>query len=106
MAAPLALLALLFELMVGYPDSLARLIGHPVNWMGRLVSWLDRRLNRDGAEAEARRRAGAVALLVLMVVVGVIALAIELILFQLPLGLLFAAVAASTSTNIPNCSKS
>jgi adenosylcobinamide-phosphate synthase len=96
MAAPLTLLALLFELMVGYPPALARSIGHPVTWMGRLISWLDRRLNRDDAQAEARRRAGAVALLVLLVVVGVVAFAIELILFQLPLGLLFAAAAAST----------
>ena len=96
MAAPLALLALLFELMVGYPPALARSIGHPVTWMGHLITWLDRRLNRDDAGAEARRRAGAVALLVLLVVVGTVAFAVELILFQLPLGLLFAAAAAST----------
>ncbi len=81
---------------MGYPPALTRSIGHPVSWMGHLISWLDRRLNRDGADAEPRRRAGAVAVLVLLVVVGVVALAIELILFELPLGLLFAAAAAST----------
>jgi adenosylcobinamide-phosphate synthase len=96
MAAPLAVLALLFELMVGYPDSLARWIGHPVTWMGRLIAWLDRRLNRDNAGAEPRRRAGAVALLALLIVVGVVAFVIELILFQLPFSLLFAGLAAST----------
>jgi adenosylcobinamide-phosphate synthase len=96
MAAPLAVLALLFELMVGYPDSLARSIGHPVTWMGRFIAWLDRRLNRDDAGAEPRRRAGAVALLGLLIVVGVVAFVIELILFQLPFSLLFAGLAAST----------
>jgi adenosylcobinamide-phosphate synthase len=96
MAAPLALLALLFELMVGYPAALARSMGHPVTWMGRLIAWLDRRLNRDDAGAEARRRAGAVALLVLLVVVGTVALIVEQTLLLLPLGLLLAAVAAST----------
>jgi adenosylcobinamide-phosphate synthase len=96
MAAPLALLALLFELMGGYPDGLARAIGHPVTWMGRLISWLDRRLNRDDAGAEARCRAGGAALLALLLVVGVAAFVIELALVQLPLGLLFAAVAGST----------
>jgi adenosylcobinamide-phosphate synthase len=96
MAAPLALLALLFELMVGYPAALARSIGHPVTWMGQLITWLDRRLNRDDANPEARRRAGAVALLVLLVVVGAVALVVEQTLLLLPLGLLFAAVAAST----------
>ena len=92
----MALLALLFELLVGYPAALARSIGHPVTWMGQLIAWLDRRLNRDDAGSEARRRAGAVALLVLMVVVGAIALIVELGLLLLPFGVLFAAVAAST----------
>jgi adenosylcobinamide-phosphate synthase len=96
MAAPLALLALLFELMVGYPAALARSIGHPVTWMGQLITWLDRRLNRDDASPEARRRAGGVALLVLLVVVGLVALVVEQTLLLLPLGLLFAAIAAST----------
>jgi adenosylcobinamide-phosphate synthase len=96
MAAPLALLALLFELMVGYPAALARSIGHPVTWMGQLIAWLDRRLNRDDASPEPRRRAGAVALLVLLVVVGVLAFIVEQTLLLLPFGLLFAAVAAST----------
>jgi adenosylcobinamide-phosphate synthase len=96
MAAPLALLALLFELMVGYPAALARSIGHPVTWMGQLIAWLDRRLNRDDASSEARRRAGAVALLVLLVVVGAVAFIVEQTLLLLPFGLLFAAVAAST----------
>jgi adenosylcobinamide-phosphate synthase len=96
MAAPLALLALLFELMVGYPAALARSIGHPVTWMGQMIAWLDRRLNRDDASPEPRRRAGAVALLVLLVVVGAVAFIVEQTLLLLPFGLLFAAVAAST----------
>ena len=96
MAAPLALLALLFELMVGYPAALARSIGHPVTWMGQLIAWLVRRLNRDDASPEPRRRAGAVALLVLLVVVGAVAFIVEQTLLLLPFGLLFAAVAAST----------
>jgi adenosylcobinamide-phosphate synthase len=96
MAAPLALLALLIELTAGYPDRLMQSIGHPVTWMGRLIAWLDRRLNRDNAEAETRRRAGAVALLVLLSVVGVVAFAIEQVLSLLPFGLVAVAILAST----------
>jgi adenosylcobinamide-phosphate synthase len=96
MAAPLALLALLFELMGGYPPALTRAIGHPVTWMGRLISWLDRQLNRDSADPEARRRAGAVALLALLSVVGIVAFVIEQSLLLLPLGLIAVAVLAST----------
>ncbi len=81
---------------MGYPDWLARAIGHPVTWIGDLIAWLDRKLNRDNADPEARRKAGAVALLVLLVVVGVVALVIEQTLLLLPLGLLFAAIVAST----------
>jgi adenosylcobinamide-phosphate synthase len=95
MGAPLALLALMFEL-VGYPAALMRSIGHPAAWIGRLITWLDRKLNRDDANPEARRRAGAIALLVLLVVVGAVAFIVEETLLLLPLGLLFTGVAAST----------
>ncbi|HZJ11098.1 MAG TPA: adenosylcobinamide-phosphate synthase CbiB [Methyloceanibacter sp.] len=96
MAAPLTLLALLIEVMVGYPDGLARSIGHPVTWMGRLIDWLDRRLNRDDADPETRRRAGAVALLLLLGVVGLVAFFIERSLLLLPLGFIAVAILAST----------
>jgi len=71
-------------------------IGHPVTWMGHLIGFLDKRLNRDDATPEARRRAGAIALFVLILVVGVIAFVVETVLLLLPLGLIFAAVACST----------
>jgi adenosylcobinamide-phosphate synthase len=96
MAAPLALLALLVELIVGYPDALMKAIGHPVTWMGRLIDYLDKRLNREGADAESRRRAGAIALFILLFVVGAIAFAVETALLLLPFGLIFAGIAASS----------
>jgi adenosylcobinamide-phosphate synthase len=96
MAAPLALLAVLIELVVGYPDAIMKKIGHPVTWMGRLIDVLDKRLNRDGADPESRRRAGAIALFVLILVVGAIAFVVETALLLLPFGLLFASIACST----------
>ncbi|MFZ2019754.1 MAG: adenosylcobinamide-phosphate synthase CbiB [Methyloceanibacter sp.] len=96
MAAPLALLALLIELMAGYSDWLARSIGHPVTWMGRLIGALDRRLNRDGGKPETRRQAGAVAMLVLITVVGGIAFLIEQGLALVPFGLVATAILGST----------
>jgi adenosylcobinamide-phosphate synthase len=96
MAAPLTLLALLIELMIGYPEGLARRVGHPVTWMGALIAWLDRRLNRDDAKPESRRRAGAIAMLVLLGVVGILAFVIETALLLLPLGLILVAILGST----------
>ena len=55
MAPALTLLALLFEIAIGYPDRLLRAIGHPVTWMGSLVGALDHRLNRDSATSAGRR---------------------------------------------------
>jgi len=96
MAAPLALLALLVELVAGYPDALMKAIGHPVTWMGRLIDFLDKRLNRDGADPESRRRAGAIALFILLLIVGAIAFVVETALLLLPFGLILAGIAAST----------
>jgi adenosylcobinamide-phosphate synthase len=86
----------LIELIIGYPDRLVQSIGHPVTWMGQLIAWLDRQLNREGAAAETRRRAGAVALLALLSIVGVVAFVVEQALLLLPFGLLLVAILAST----------
>lgn len=96
MTAPLALLAMLVELAVGYPAWLTAHIGHPVTWMGRLIGWLDRRLNDSAAGGERRRRAGLMALVLLLLIVGACALLLETALLLLPYGLFFAALAAST----------
>lgn len=40
-----ALIALLIDALIGWPDRLFRRIGHPVVWLGRLIDELDRRLN-------------------------------------------------------------
>ena len=87
---------MLVELCVGYPATLHRAIGHPVTWMGRLIAWLDRALNRESAAAQARLAAGVAAILILLVVVGVLAFLVQSALLRLPFGLLAAALVAST----------
>ena len=41
-------------------------IGHPVIWIGRLIGWLDRTLNREDRSGAQRKAMGFVALLVLI----------------------------------------
>jgi adenosylcobinamide-phosphate synthase len=96
MAAPLTLLALLFEIMLGYPDRLLRAIGHPVTWMGALIGALDRGLNRDKAAPSARRLAGTITVLILITAVGTIAYLFERGLLGLRFGSVAAALLAST----------
>src|ERR1700730_15640233 len=73
MAITLTLFALLIEATFGYPDWLVRTIGHPVTWMGRLISALDRSLNREYMGTPWRRIAGVIALIVTIGTVAVIA---------------------------------
>jgi adenosylcobinamide-phosphate synthase len=96
MAAALTLVALLLELMIGYPDRLVRLIGHPVTWMGALIGALDRSLNRDATNPTTRRLAGVVAVIILIAVVGTISFLLWRGLTWLPFGLFAAALAASS----------
>lgn len=66
--------ALLVDAILGWPDRLFARIGHPVTWLGRLVSTLDSRLNTGSA---ARRR-----------LMGVVTLAVVVLAAALPAVLL------------------
>jgi adenosylcobinamide-phosphate synthase len=96
MTVVLAFIAMLIELCLGYPAALHRAIGHPVSWIGRLIAWLDRVLNRETAAPQARRAAGVAAVLILLAIVGAIAFFVQSVLLRSPLGILVAALVAST----------
>jgi adenosylcobinamide-phosphate synthase len=96
MTAALTFLALLIELLVGYPDWLVRAIGHPVTWIGRLIGAMDRSWNRDGDDPQTRRAFGVLCLLVLVVVASAVSWALQRGLLALPLGIVALAVLAST----------
>jgi adenosylcobinamide-phosphate synthase len=96
MSPLLTLLALVIEVVVGYPDRLVRAIGHPVTWIGALIAALDRVLNRETLGDAARQAAGGAAVLVLLAVVAGVAVALERGLLLLPYGLVALALVAST----------
>ena len=96
MAVTLALLALLIEVIVGYPDRLVRAIGHPVTWMGQMIAVLDRALNHETMSDANRRAAGVAALLAIIGVPAIIGYVVERGVLLLPLGIVVAAIIAST----------
>ncbi|MCJ8518780.1 adenosylcobinamide-phosphate synthase [Pseudorhizobium tarimense] len=92
----LAFLALLTERLIGYPDWVYRAIGHPVTWIGRLITTLDTSLNRGGQEFTARKAAGVVALLVLLGVTVLVSGLIQKSFLAVPFGLLVLVLITST----------
>jgi adenosylcobinamide-phosphate synthase len=96
MFVTLAFIALLVEVLVGYPDWLVQSIGHPVTWMGRLIGLLDDTLNHEHLSRASRWAAGIASLLIVIGVTGSVAYVLERSLFRLPIAVVFTAVPAST----------
>jgi adenosylcobinamide-phosphate synthase len=97
MSILIAFLSLIIEFALGYPDWLLRAIGHPVTWLGSLISFLDLRLNHATDSDALRRRRGVAALLIIVLVPAVIALAVEILLWQIfPSGVLIMAILATS----------
>ena len=82
----LASAALLIESLIGYPTFLQNACGHPVQWMGRLISFLDDGLNDEEAEPQQNRSSGVLAMVVLIAVCVLPALAVQYALTKLPYG--------------------
>lgn len=80
------LIALLIDACLGWPDAIYRRIGHPVTWIGALISALERRLNLDGTRRKWR------GVLVCALVVGAAVLPAILLTAWLPLGWMRAVV--------------
>jgi adenosylcobinamide-phosphate synthase len=88
--------ALALEATFGYPDWLYQRIGHPVSWIGRLISILDRGLNKESETPEVRRTKGVLALGILIAVAGLMAWGIERAFDRVAFGAFFIAVLTST----------
>src|SRR5258708_33111096 len=66
MFADLALIAVATEAIIGYPDAVYRLAGHPVTWIGRLITWCDRAWNSPTLPFDVRRWRGVDTLTLLL----------------------------------------
>ena len=92
MAWLLAPLALLIERAIGYPPALFKAIGHPVIWIGALITWFEIRLNTG-----ANRRWRGVAMLALLLATGLaLSLLIIAITRRIPFGWVLEAILASS----------
>jgi adenosylcobinamide-phosphate synthase len=85
-----ALLALALERLVGYPNALVERIGHPVIWMGRLISLLDTRLNNR------TRGRGVLTLLLLLAATALVTVPVAWALRSIPFGWVIEAILATS----------
>ena len=88
MSVLIAFLSLAVEAKLGYPDRLFAAIGHPVTWIGRLISFIDHGLNRATDSDRTRRLCGVAALVMIVAVPAFIAYAVERVLLLHALGFL------------------
>lgn len=93
--AAMALLALLIDRILGDPPWLYRYTGHPVQWIGLVISWLDRRLNSVRRAPAQRRRRGIAAMFLIVAAAGIPAMVLAQILETLPGGWILEAAIAS-----------
>ena len=82
----LATIALLVEGFVGYPAALQQRIGHPVQWIGALITYLDDGLNDPEATASSNRLNGVLALIALIVCCALPAYIVVRLLGLVPYG--------------------
>lgn len=92
---PHATLACLIERFTGYPGILQRVIGHPVQWIGAFIDWLDATLNtKPQDEFEGLLRGGA-AVIVLLLATALPAFVLQDVLNTLPFGWIINALVAT-----------
>jgi len=89
-------LSVTVERLVGYPNWLYRLIGHPVTWMGKLIGYMDEHMNTMAHVKSLSRLNGVLAMLLLCAIVWFIATAIDVICRTIPYGLIISALLATT----------
>ena len=95
----LALVALVIEAVVGYPQWLYRMLGHPVSWMGRLITWCEATWNRAQDRFALRKFLGVLSLIIVLALVAVLSLlAMKMIAdaVPFPISLLLLGIIAST----------
>jgi adenosylcobinamide-phosphate synthase len=91
----IAPLALLVERRFGYPDKLVDQIGHPVIWIGRFISFMEKGVDKRERTPRQRRDAGIFTLAVLLLVTLVVALMVQQALRALPFGFLLEILVAT-----------
>ena len=88
---PIAVVALLIDRLFGYPTGLQARAGHPVQWIGAVIGWLEATLN----SGNARKPRGVLALLIVIALTLAVTVPLTLLLRRVESGWLGEALLAS-----------
>lgn len=90
--AAILLVAMGIEVVVGWPDRLHRMVGHPVTWLGHLINLLEKALNREHAATFPVRIYGAITVFLVVGISAALAWIVAEFLPQGPWGIMVGGV--------------
>ncbi|MFT4727077.1 MAG: adenosylcobinamide-phosphate synthase [Granulosicoccus sp.] len=95
-SASLLILALILELLFGWPAALFERIRHPVVWIGALISFLEKHFNRASSSEKWRKLCGMLSTILVVAVTAILAWALSTTLPNNLIGLFVEALLASS----------
>lgn len=87
---------MIIEGLVGWPEAINRRIGHPVSWIGALLSLLERHWNRPEGAPRTRKAFGILTVVAVLWLTIVVSWALSALLPDTPLGVAGEALAAAS----------
>ena len=86
------LIALTLDIVIGWPEKIYANIGHPVSWIGKVISYFERSLNKREYPGELRKLFGTLTFFLTVVPITVVAFLIDKMLINFPYGFFIQAI--------------
>ena len=86
--------AILIDIVFGWPNTIFKLIGHPVTWMGNLINLLDRIFNQKLFSNNFKKLGGLITLLICILTVITCIILLEEFFNYTSFGLMLSMIAA------------
>ena len=86
------LIALTLDIVIGWPEKIYASIGHPVSWIGKVISYFERSLNKRKYPGKLRKLFGTLTFLLTVLPITVVAFLIEKMLINFPYGFFIQAI--------------
>ena len=86
------LLALTLDIVIGWPEKIYANIGHPVSWIGKVISYFERSLNKREYPGKLRKLFGTLTFFLTVVPITVVAFLVDKMLINFHYGFFMQAI--------------